>query len=217
MHLYFVRHAESLGNMTNDYSTPAHDQLSSNGWQQAERLAERLAGIHFDAIYVSTATRTMQTVTLLLKRLDARAMLWPALLEACWQRDRTTPAPLTTAPPAKFVLPPEASAHFDILNGGQDLLPAGETYQEGRARVIDVYNSLLRWHSGRSDNILVVGHEHAGGRLVELLLGLEPDGRIYHNNTGLSYLIEQDDHTFDLKFANRIQEDPCQPNPQPQL
>jgi len=102
------------------------------------------------------------------------------------------------------MLPPEASAHFDILNSGQALPPAGETYQEGRARVIDVYNSLLRWYSGRADTILVVGHEHAGGRLVELLLDLEPDGRIQHSNTGLTYLIEQDDHTFHLKFANRI-------------
>ncbi len=204
MHFYFVRHGQSMGNMTNDYGTSAHDQLSPRGWQQAEHLAERLAEIHFDAIYVSTATRAMQTITPFLKRHGVRAKLWPALQEACWQRDRTTPAPPRTALPADFVMPPEANAHFDILEGHQVLPPAGETYQEGRARIIDVYTRLLHWHGGREETILVVGHEHAGGRMVELLLGLEPDGCIQHSNTGLTYLIEQDDHIFRLKFANRL-------------
>jgi len=204
MHLFFVRHAESMGNMTGDYSTPAHDQLSPNGWQQAERLIERLAGIHFDAIYVSTTTRTMQTITPFLQHHGMRARLWPALQEACWQRDRTVAVPLRTAPSAEFVMPTEANAHFDILDGYRDLPPAGETYQEGHARVIEVYEHLLHRYSGRPNTVLAVGHEFAGGRLVELLLGLEPDGRIQHNNTGLTYLIEQDDHTFHLQFTNRI-------------
>lgn len=204
MHFYFVRHGQSMGNMTDDYSTPAHDQLSSNGWQQAEQLIERLAGIHFDCIYVSTATRAMQTIVPYLQNHSIRAKLWPALQEACWHRNHTTPAPLRTAPPTKYVMPPGASTHFDLLDGHQDLPPTDETYQEGRARVHDVYRSLLRWHSGRPDTVLVVGHEFAGGRLVELFLGLEPDGHIQHSNTGLTYLIEQDDLTFHLKFANRI-------------
>jgi broad specificity phosphatase PhoE len=38
MQFYFVRHGQSMGNMANDYSTSAHDQLSPNGWQQAKQL-----------------------------------------------------------------------------------------------------------------------------------------------------------------------------------
>jgi len=204
MQFYFVRHAQSMGNMTNDYGTSAHDQLSPTGWQQAARLVERLAEMHFDHIYVSTAARAMQTIIPFLKHHNVRANLWPALQEACWQRDHTAPVPARSAPPIDFVMPPEASMHFDVLAGCQVFPPAGETYQEGRVRVIAVYKHLLRWHSGQAETILVVGHEFAGGRLVELLLGLEPDGRIQHSNTGLTYLIEQDDHTFHLKFANRI-------------
>ena len=204
MQFYFVRHAQSMGNMTNDYSTSAHDQLSPNGWQQAEQLVERFAGIHFNAIYVSTATRTMQTITPFLQHCGLRARLWPALQEACWQRDRTTPVPLRAEPPAEFTIPPGEDIRFDILDGCQDLPPANETYQEGRVRIIGVYEHLMHWHSGRTDIILVVGHEHAGGRLVELLLGLDPEGRIRHSNTGLTHLIERDNHIFQLKFANRI-------------
>ena len=204
MHLYFVRHGQSMGNMTGDYSTPTHDRLSPNGRQQAERLAERLADIHFDAVYASTAIRAMQTITPFLQQQGVRATLWPALQEACWRHERTTPVPLRTAPPIQYVLLPETTAHFDVLDGYQDLPPTDETYQEGRMRVIDVYRRLVRWHGGRVETILVVGHEFAGGRLVELLLGLDPEGRIQHSNTGLTYLIEQDDHTFHLKFANRI-------------
>lgn len=204
MQFYFVRHAQSMGNMTNDYSTQAHDQLSPNGWQQAEGLAERLAGIEFSQIYVSPATRAVQTIMPYVQRQGARAKIWPSLQEACWQRDRTTPVPPRTTPPVGFVTPPELCKHFDVLEGRWVLPPADETYQEGRARVIEVYEHLLRWHSGRAETILVVGHEFAGGRLVELLLGLEPDGHIHHSNTGLTYLTERDDHIFHLKFANHI-------------
>lgn len=204
MQFYFIRHGQSMGNMTNDYSTSAHDQLSPNGWQQAEQLTERLAGIHFDAIYVSTAIRTMQTITPFLQHYGMRAKLWPALQEACWQRDRTMPVPVRTVPPAKFTIPPGGNAHFDILDERQNLPPANETYQEGHTRIIGVYEHLMHWHGGRTEIILVVGHEYAGGRLVELLLGLEPDGRIQHGNTGLTHLIERNDHLFQLRFANRI-------------
>ena len=204
MQFYFVRHGQSMGNMSDDYSTLAHDQLSPNGWQQAEQLVERIAGIHFDAIYVSTATRTMQTITPFLQRYGARATLWPALQEACWQHDRTEPIPLCTEPPAKFTMPSGENVRFDILDEYQFLPPANETYQEGRVRIIAIYEHLMHWHSGRAETILVVGHAYAGGRLVELLLGLEPEGHIQHSNTGLTHLIERDDRIFHLKFANRI-------------
>ena len=204
MHLYFVRHGQSMGNMTNDYSTPAHDQLSPNGWQQAERLIDRLTGIDFDQIYVSTATRVIQTITPYLDRYGLRAKLWPALKEACWQRDRTVPAPPRATEPGAYMMPPELGAHFDVFDGHQTLPYIGETYMEGRARIIEVYEMLMRWHSGYEKTILVVGHEHAGGRLVELFLGLEPDGRIYHNNTGVTHLSQLENGSFRLRFANRV-------------
>ena len=99
---------------------------------------------------------------------------------------------------------PTAGEHFAMLGGCQVLPPADETYPEGRARVIEVYERLLQWHGGRAETILIVGHEFAGGRLVELLLNLEPDGHVHHSNTGLTYLVEEDRRVFQLKFANRI-------------
>ena len=204
MHLFFVRHGQSMGNLTNDYSTPAHDQLSPTGWQQAERLVERLAGIEFDHIYVSTATRTIQTITPYLEHHGLRAKLWPFLQEACWQRDRTATAPPRTTPRADFAMFEELSAHFDLLDGHQALPYAGEVYSESRARIIDVHEKLMRWHDGQETTILIVGHEFAGGRLVELLLGLEPDGRIKHHNTGLTYLTQLENGRFQLRFSNRV-------------
>jgi len=204
MQLYFVRHGQSMGNLTGDYSSLAHDQLSPNGWQQAERLVERLAGIDFDHIYVSTAKRTIQTITPYLKHNSLRAKLWPDLQEACWQRDRTAPAPPRTTPRPNFVMPQELNAHFDLLDGHQTLPYAGEVYSESRARIIEVHEKLMRWHGGQETTILIVGHEFAGGRLVDLLLGLEPDGHIYHTNTGLTHLTQLENGRFRLRFSNRV-------------
>ena len=49
-----------------------------------------------------------------------------------------------------------------------------------------------------------MGHEYAGGRLIEMLLGIEPQGRLYHTNTGLSRLVEGEDGVFVARFVNRL-------------
>jgi hypothetical protein len=63
---------------------------------------------------------------------------------------------------------------------------------------------LWERHGGGQETILIVGHEFAGGRLIELLLNVEPGGRFYHANTGLTRLVEGDDGIFIARFINRL-------------
>ena len=50
MDLRFLRHAESIGNATNDYSTDIHDRLSVRGHAQAEALIGWLQELPLDFI-----------------------------------------------------------------------------------------------------------------------------------------------------------------------
>src|SRR5437870_6613326 len=58
--LYLVRHAQSQGNTGEDLTT-GDPELTEVGWEQARRLAERLARQRIDAIYASPFRRTQQT------------------------------------------------------------------------------------------------------------------------------------------------------------
>jgi broad specificity phosphatase PhoE len=204
MQLFFCRHGQSVGNLTEDYSTPAHDQLSPLGWEQAERLSGRLAEYHFDVIYCSPSRRARETLTPYLNRAGRRAELWPELVEGCWQEDRQAAPPERTGPPRPFALDASLRDRFVPLSGPAFWSPENEVYCECLARIEQVARRLLARHAGSPDNVLVVGHEYAGGRLLEMLLGIEPQGRLYHTNTGLSRLDQKDDGRFVARFVNRL-------------
>ena len=82
--------------------------------------------------------------------------------------------------------------------------PEDEAYCECLARIERVAARLLERHAGRQESVLVVGHEYAGGRMLEMLLGIEPVGRLYHTNTGLSRLVEGADGAFVARYVNRL-------------
>jgi probable phosphoglycerate mutase len=68
MLIYFVRHGESEGNKGGFHHHP-ETPLSETGIKQAEVLAKRLSGIHFDKIYSSTQLRARQTAEIINREL----------------------------------------------------------------------------------------------------------------------------------------------------
>lgn len=83
--IYLVRHGESEPAVpgrpfpTKDgHGDPA---LAPQGLEQAERVGDRLGGMPFDAIYVTTLRRTVQTAEPLLRRVDAEPVVEPDLRE----------------------------------------------------------------------------------------------------------------------------------------
>jgi broad specificity phosphatase PhoE len=204
MQLLFCRHGQSVGNLTEDYSTPDHDQLSPLGWEQAERLAERLAEYTFDALYASPARRAMQTITPYLICTGRRAEVWPELAEGCWQADRAAAPPVRPDPPRPFALNEALRERFVPCSVASYWAPEDEAYCECLARIERAAERLLARHKGKPDRVLVVGHDYAGGRLIERLLGIEPVGRLYHTNTGLTRLVEGEDGAFVARFVNRL-------------
>ncbi len=58
--VYFVRHGQSLGNITAEFQR-LDSPLSEEGLQQAEKIADRVTRIKFDALICSPLLRTKQT------------------------------------------------------------------------------------------------------------------------------------------------------------
>ena len=80
MLIYFVRHGESEGNKGGFHHHP-ETPLSETGIKQAEVLAKRLSGTHFDKIYSSTQFRTKQTAEIINKDTKAPIEFWDELVE----------------------------------------------------------------------------------------------------------------------------------------
>jgi hypothetical protein len=61
LRIYLARHGETDWNVEHRLQGCTDTALNATGRQQAARLAERLKGIHLDAIYSSTLTRSRDT------------------------------------------------------------------------------------------------------------------------------------------------------------
>jgi len=80
MIIYFVRHGESEGNKENTHQH-TNTLLSEKGIKQAEALAKRLNGVHFDTIYSSDSTRAKQTAEIINQETNTNIEYWPDLVE----------------------------------------------------------------------------------------------------------------------------------------
>ena len=203
MILSFVRHGQSMGNLTNDYSTDAHDQLSPLGWEQAHDLVPRLERQDLDFIYASPITRARQTITPYLQASGRTAELWPEVAEACWQDDREAPPPMRSGSRAPIAVPEDLTHHFAIRPDAPLLPWEDETFREGEDRVRNAKATLIDRHGGTGDHVLVLAHGFSGCILMELLLGIEPSRSFDHDNVGMSTLIEGLGGGWSLDVFNR--------------
>jgi broad specificity phosphatase PhoE len=207
MKLYLVRHGESNGNATGDYSTKSHDNLSENGLSQARDLADRLKDFRFDAIYCSPLQRSIQTITPYAISQDLKIEIWPELAEACWQEDTTILEKDTPIYSAVDALTDLQKTYFTFRENQQRTPCEDETYSHGVHRLEQAIDLIKNLHENSTDHILIVGHGYANCILIELLLGLPHTQTFDHVNTGISLLKENEKGIFKVKFINRFRLD----------
>ena len=128
MKIYFVRHAQSVGNAGGEYDRTTASQLTELGRKQAEALAERLMGYGFDEILVSPLERTVRTILPYLKKTDRKAEVWPELVEARGRKDIEMEVPEVMRMGAPIELPEEALPYLVIREDeyGKHLAPGDE-------------------------------------------------------------------------------------------
>jgi broad specificity phosphatase PhoE len=164
----FVRHGETVANVTGKYSDSTLNVLTAKGQSQADALVKKLPA-RFDAIYVSPAGRCIRTIGPYLKATNQRATIWPELLECCQQRGeaRKIPAgPLEYGP--KITIPSEWKAYF-VIEPGHDRLINSPNYQAGLRQIRMAADRIRGLRPGQKS--LFVSHSIAGARLFEALTG----------------------------------------------
>jgi alpha-ribazole phosphatase len=162
--LLLVRHGETTWNDEARYQGQADIPVSTRGWAEAERLAERLASESINAIYTSDLMRALDTARVIARRIGQPLTLEPRLREAnlgewqglTYEQVRRRYFSDTDPLPAYLVDSPP---------------PSGESLRQLQVRLMSAIEAIAAKHANAS--VLIVTH---GGCLKVLLctwLGME--------------------------------------------
>jgi len=175
--LYIARHGETDWNLEHRLQGWTDRPLNETGRRQAAALAESLKGIHLDAIYSSTLSRSADTAKAVGAATGVMVKSLPGLRErnygAFQGKSDTDPAYLK-----------RADAWDDAMDGG-------ETLNQLLARVRESLAQIRKEHP--AGNVLIVSHRITNQMILRALMNLTPEQtvKITQANDEV-YLVELD-------------------------
>lgn len=197
--IYFVRHAETIANVTDVYTDSTESAFTIEGLKQIKILTRKLQPYNFDRIIVSPAWRTQHTIYPFLFSKKQTAEIWPEIIECCWKGKIDTG--YSQVP---FVIPYGSKIHvmdtslFYFKDKTKTRIIAWETgqYHSGKKLCKQTAKILKQEITGKGLTVLIVGHGLHGRLLIKELTGES----IRLKNASLKYcLVEQKDGSFLLK------------------
>jgi len=186
--LLLVRHGESAPARL-DRPAPRVDghsdpELSPEGREQAERLADRLVHEEIDAIYVTTLRRTAETAAPLASRLGLEPRVEPDLREVFlgeWEGVAFR----------KYVTERHPTAVQMFLEQRWDVIPGAETNDAFRTRVKSGLDRIVAAHRGQ--RVVVVVHGGVIGQALALVTGAGTFDFLGADNASISQIVAMPD------------------------
>ena len=182
--LLIVRHGESAPARP-DAPAPTVDghgdpELAPEGREQAEKLADRLAHEHIDAIYVTTLRRTAETAAPLAKRLGIEPRVEPDLREVYlgeWEGFAFR----------KYVSQRHPLALKMFAEKRWDVIPGAETNEALATRVRAGLERIIATHPGQ--RVVVVAHGGVIGQCMSLATGAPTFNFMGADNASISQIV----------------------------
>ena len=177
--LYLNRHAVAIPGPDEIIPSGIYDDLplSKEGREQAQKLAERLKSIHFDAAYSSPLRRCQQTAAPLLSYIDLQATIIDGIKEIAG--DNPLDIPQVQAGDNLEVLTKALQARqMEIIrlvgnSGHWDAVSSQESSKDFRQRVVTSIDGIAQQHIGQ--RVLVFCHGGVINAYIADVLGLETD------------------------------------------
>jgi len=176
LRLYIARHGETDWNLEHRLQGWTDRPLNETGRRQAVELADALKGIHLDAIYSSTLSRSRETA-----RTVAGSTMTVKSLDGLRERNYGHyQGGSDTAP-----------EYLQRSNDWTDRLDDGESLNQLLARSRDGLAQIRREHP--TGNVLIVAHRITNQMLLRALLDITPEQtvKIVQDNDEV-YLVEID-------------------------
>ncbi len=199
--LYFLRHAQTMANVTRTYTEENQQTFSRWGRDQVEAVPEKLAGIEFDVVIVSPAWRTQHTILPVLQERGIQAEIWPEIYECCWDRETEEDEPALVQG-ERIVIEEDLQDHFQFRDDESVYMYDVDTPARGELMVERAVDLVRTRFSGTDKTILLVSHYHTGARILTALLDEPPDRPIRPANARLTHLQQDPDGRFRLLRLN---------------
>lgn len=165
--LYFVRHAQTSGNRQRSFQGRTDADLSPQGEQQLERLAERFASIALDVVYTSPLTRARKTAHAVNRHHGKEIVVENDLVEI-------DAGDLEGMPFAEvFAKYPDAADRF-IHQPHCFAMPGGESMVQVYERMEQAVGRIIKENQGR--RVAVVSHGCALQNYLASVLGYGQTG-----------------------------------------
>jgi broad specificity phosphatase PhoE len=160
--LYFVRHGESVANLTGEFSNsgPSNHPLTPKGIEQAQLLAVSLASRRIARIYSSPLLRAVQTADLLSQTLQVPVEVTEALRE--WSVGMLE----GTSAEQGWILHRQVQEDWFVQGNLESKIPGGESFVEIRDRFVPFIDALVSDGHSADESVVLVGH---GGLYVAML------------------------------------------------
>ena len=200
--VYLIRHAETMGNVTLDYSETNQCTFSPKGLTQVAGITGKLKDLSFDDVLVSPTWRTRQTILPYLKAHKVTAEICPEIEECCCDCHGDTKPAANIRRGERIVISEGDAPYFKLRDTNTIFRLAPATEEESVAQIRRAGDLIRSRFTGSGKSILIVTHSCSGGRIIEELLGLKLDGRFSPGNAALSHLRQEADGHFTLLMLN---------------
>lgn len=186
--LFIVRHGDALPGADEIIPSGVYDDLplSAIGREQAQALAERLAPLHFDAMYSSPLRRCRETAAPLAERLDMTLIIVDEIREI--QLGNIQPLPEDDKD-LEALAKALQQRQMDIVRiaggtGHWDDIPNSEPSSAFRQRVVRAFDEIARRHIG--ERVIAFAHGGVINAYAAEALGLEKDFFFPAANTSIT-------------------------------
>lgn len=194
--IYFVRHAESYGNLARRAYGHFDGLVTPKGYEQIECLKKRFAGVQIDAVYSSDLKRTVETAKAISEPRGLDVITTPKLREVSLGVWEDMPwGEIPRHYPEQFENWIEKPRLFRVENG--------ESYEKAYNRMMEALSEIVSDNEGKT--VAVVSH---GAALRALMNGLENGGELkelekssWGDNTCVS-LFEYENGRYTAVFKN---------------
>ncbi|MFF4357055.1 histidine phosphatase family protein [Streptomyces sp. NPDC001604] len=187
--LFMVRHGESTCNSVHRIAGQRDAPLTFLGRIQAEKVAGRHRGRHFDRVYVSPLTRAHETADTIF-RLDADAADVPEVVvdERLMERDFGS---YTLESKAVLQRRHGIAEYERAMNADSPTMHGGETFQQFKDRVHAFYEEELLPALRRGETVCVVSHKYVVELICRFILD-RPAGESYDLRLPNSQMLQGD-------------------------
>lgn len=199
--LYFIRHAQTMANVTREYTDENQRVFSPRGEEQIRAASEKLAEYDFDVVLVSPAWRTQHTILPYLKVRGMQAEIWPELYECCWDRETEEEEP-ELVPGPRIEVEEDVRRHFRFRDEDSVYMLDVDTPARGDLMVERAVELIRSRFAGTDQSVLIVSHYHTGSRLIPALLDEPPPRAVRPANARLSHVHQDDAGRFRLRMLN---------------